>query len=298
MPRARVNGIQIAYEDEGAESAPTILLIHGLGMPLTGWPHSWRQHLVNQGFRVISLDNRDAGQSEQLDHLGLPSLLDIARASLLRQRIPSPYSLQDMAADALAVLDHLAVHKVHVIGASMGGMISQHLAIHAPARIKSLTAIMTMSGNRTLPQPALKVQWLMLTKPRHGDRQALISHSEKLWRAIGSPAYPPSETQLRNHINGLLDRGLHPAGAMRQLAAILAEDDRSALLRQLDLPTLVIHGADDPLLHVRCGRQLAEQIPGAHLHIEPGMGHDLPEALDSTLLPLISAHIKAAEPQP
>ncbi|WP_263080884.1 alpha/beta hydrolase [Endozoicomonas sp. Mp262] len=298
MSYATVNGIQIAYEEDGSTDAPAVLLIHGLGMPLTGWPQGWRHYLVTQGYRVICLDNRDAGQSDILDHYGLPSPFDIAKASLLKKRIRSAYSLKDMAADAIGIMDHLAIDQAHIIGASMGGMISQRLAIHYPDRVKSLTPIMTMTGDRDIPYPSMKVQWVMLSQPRNGDRQAMMNHSEKLWRAIGSPAYPPSDEYLKAYINGLLDRGLHPKGAMRQLAAILAEEDRGPLLTKLDVPTLVIHGEADPLLNVTCGKQVAEKIPGAKIHIEPGMGHDFPEPIEEKLLKLITEHLKAADNRP
>ena len=295
MPSTTVNGIKIAYEEEGNRDAPAILLIHGLGMPLTGWPESWREHFINQGFRVICLDNRDAGQSEWLDYLGTPPILNIAKASLLKKRIPSFYSIKDMASDAVGVLDHLGIDKAHIIGASMGGMITQRVAIHYPERVKSLTPIMTMTGDRNVPHPSMKVQWVMLTQPRKGDRQSLYDHADKLWRVIGSPAYPASEEYLSHYINGLLDRGMNPKGAMRQLSAILAEEDRGPMLSQLKVPTLVVHGGADPLLPVDCGRQVAERIPNAQLHIEPGMGHDFPQPIEGKLLTLITDHIKAAE---
>ncbi len=295
MPSTTVNGIKIAYEEEGKSDAPAILMIHGLGMPLTGWPESWRRHFSQQGFRVICLDNRDAGQSEWLDHLGTPPILDIAKSSLLKKRIPSFYKLKDMATDAIGVLDHLGVEKAHIMGASMGGMISQRVAIHYSERVRSLTPIMTMTGDRNVPHPTMKVQWVMITQPRKGDRQSLHEHAERLWRVIGSPAYPASEEYLTSYINGLLDRGMNPKGAMRQLSAILAEEDRSPMLSQLKTPTLVIHGEDDPLLPVDCGKQVAERIPGAKLHIEPGMGHDFPQPIEDKLLTLITNHMKAAD---
>ena len=295
MPFATVNGVRIAYEETGPSDGPAVLLIHGLGMPLTGWPESWRSYLAEQGLRVICLDNRDAGQSDILDHYGSPPVVKILQSSVMKTRMTSFYTLKDMAKDAIGVLDHLGIGKAHVIGASMGGMITQRIGIHHPDRVKSLTLIMTMTGDRDVPHPSMKVQWVMLTQPRRGDRQALKEHSERLWRTIGSSAYPPSDEYLGKYINGLLDRGLNPKGAMRQLAAILAEEDRSPMLSQLDIPTLVIHGEADPLLSVACGKQVADRIPGAKLHIEPGMGHDFPQPVEGKLLKMITEHIRSAE---
>ncbi len=294
MPFTTVNGIRIAYEEYGDKAAPAVLMIHGLGMPLTGWPESWRRYLGEKGFRVICLDNRDAGKSDCFDQYGMPTMLDILKGSLLNIRIQSPYSLKDMATDAVGVLDHLGIEKAHMLGASMGGMIAQRMAIHYPERVLSLTLVMTMTGDRHMPHPSLKVQWALISQPRHGDRQVMMEHFEKLWRTIGSPDYPPSDRELKAYINTLLDRGVHPNGAARQLAAILSENDRRPLLKQLNAPTLVIHGEADPLLSVNYGKQLAETIPTAKLHIEPGMGHDFPVPVEDRLLRLITEHLKAA----
>ncbi len=294
MSFATVNGIRIAYEEYGDKGAPAVLMIQGLGMPLTGWPPSWRQYMAKAGFRVICPDNRDAGKSDCFDQFGVPAMLDILKCSLFNARIRSAYKLKDMATDAVGVLDHLGVEKAHVIGVSMGGMIAQRIAIHYPERMLSLTPIMTMTGDRQMPHPSLKVKWRLISQPSHGDRQSMMKHSEKLWRTIGSPDYPASDEDLKAYINSLLDRGTHPKGAARQLAAILSENDRSPLLKQLNVPTLVIHGEADPLVPVSCGKQLAEKIPGAKLHIEPGMGHDFPVLLEEKMLRLITEHLKAS----
>lgn len=295
MPFIITNGIKIAYETMGSKNAPAILLIHGLGMPLTGWPESWRRTLSAEGFYVICIDNRDAGQSDILDYYGTPSPIKIAFSSITRHRMKAFYSLKDMAKDSVGILDHLGVEKANIIGASMGGMITQRLAIHYPERVKSLTAIMTMTGDRQTPQPSMKVQWTLMTQPPIGDRQTMQTYLERLWRTIGSPAYPSSDEYLKKYINGLLDRGLNAKGSMRQLAAILAEEDRSPMLSQLDMPSLVIHGEADPLVSVTCGKQVAEKIPRAKLHIEPGMGHDFPQPLEDKLLNIIITHIKNSE---
>ena len=291
MPLAKVNGINIFYEQSGAVTAPAILMIHGLGMPHTGWTIGWRQRFVEQGFQVICLDNRDVGRSELFDQQGRPPLLDILSSSLLKRRTSPPYQLKDMAEDVVGLLDYLGINQAHILGVSMGGMIAQRVGIHYPERVLSLTLIMTMTGDRSAPKPSIKVQWMLLTQPRTKDQAKLKAHSKKTWRTIGSPDYPPSERELDAYVDNLFAQGIHPEGTLRQLSAILAEGDRSQLLKKIKLPTLIVHGDKDPLLPVACGKQLAECIPSSNLHIEPGMGHDLPAPLINKLSGIIVKHI-------
>ncbi|PJE78381.1 Aclacinomycin methylesterase RdmC [invertebrate metagenome] len=291
MPTACSKNIHIAYEEHGNRNAPAIIFIHGLGMPLTAWPDSWHQFFVNSGYRVIRVDNRDSGQSDELTHLPVPSVGQILKASLFNKIIPCAYTLEDMSDDIIAVMDHLRIKKAHIVGVSMGGMISQYLMIQHAARIRSVTLMMTMSGNRSLPHPSMRVQWQLIRQPRHKNSAKIAKRLEKLWKTIGSPAYLPSPVELSTYVSGLMQRGFYPEGTLRQLGAILGEGDRSPLLQQAKLPVFIIHGQSDPLLPLPCGKQLASVIPHAQLHTEPGMGHDLPKPIEKKLMAMILKHI-------
>lgn len=273
------NGIHIEVDDQGPASAEPLLLIMGLGMQLTGWPEELVQLLVSRGFRVIRLDNRDAGLSQSFDHLGVPNLGLAALRHTLRLPVRSPYSLGDMAADALGVLDALGLPRVHVCGASMGGMIAQHLAAQHPERVKSLTLMMTTTGARRLPQAKWAVQKVLLSRPRSADPEAVVAHLQKILRLIGSPAFPAEPELLRQRLLASVARAWRPAGTARQLAAVVADGDRSALVARIQSPTCVIHGQADPLVPVGAANDLGARIAGATLDIVPGMGHDLPVQL-------------------
>ena len=275
------NGIHLEVEDHGPVSGEPLLLIMGLGMQLTAWYDGLVKLLVNQGFRVIRFDNRDIGLSKSFDELGMPNVGLAAVQHLVRWPISSPYSLADMAADAAGVLDALGIPQAHVCGASMGGMIAQHLALDFAPRVKSLTLMMTSSGARGLPQPSLKVSTAMLGKPADPrDHGSVVSYYVSLFRLIGSPGYPTPEPEMRRFIEATVRRSNRPKGGARQLVAIAADGARRAgRIHAISSPTLVIHGADDPLVPVAAGHDLARRIPGAQLDVVPGMGHDLPEAL-------------------
>lgn len=273
------NGIHIEVDDQGPANAEPLLLIMGLGMQLIGWPDELVQLLVSRGFRVIRLDNRDAGLSKSFDHLGVPNLGLAALRHLVHLPVRSPYGVADMAADALGVLDALGLKRVHVCGASMGGMIAQHLAAKHPARVKSLTLMMTTTGARRLPQASWSVQKVLLSRPDGSNPEAVVAHLQKVLRLIGSPAFPAEPERLRQRLQASVARAWRPAGTARQLAAIVADGDRSALVARIQSPTCVIHGQVDPLVPVGAGHDLAARIPGATLDIVPGMGHDLPVQL-------------------
>ena len=270
------NGIQIEVDDQGPPNAEPLLLIMGLGMQLIGWPEELVQMLVSRGFRVIRLDNRDAGLSASFDHLGVPNLPLAALRHTLRLPVHSPYSLRDMTADALGVLDALGLPAAHICGASMGGMIAQHLAAHHPQRVKSLTLIMTTTGARQLPQARWSVQKVLLSRPDGGNPAAVVAHLQRLLALIGSPSYPAEPERLKQRLQAMVARSWRPAGTARQLAAVAADGDRSALVAKIKSPTCVIHGQVDPLVPVAAGHDLAARIPGATVDIVPGMGHDLP----------------------
>ena len=251
----------------------------GLGMQLIGWPQDFVQLLVSRGFRVIRMDNRDAGLSQSFDSLGVPSLAWAAMRHAVRLPVVAPYALHDMAADALGVLDALNLEQAHICGASLGGMVSQHLAASHPQRVRSLTLMMTTSGARKLPQPHWSVQKALLSRPNGQDPAAVVAHLQKLLVLIGSPAYPAEPEALRQRLLASVLRSYRPAGTARQLLAVAADGDRSALLPQIQSPTQIIHGLADPLVPVAAGRDLAARIQGARIDLVPGMGHDLPAQL-------------------
>ena len=269
-------GVQIEVDVQGPAHGEPILLIMGLGMQLTGWPDEIVQLLVQRGFRVIRHDNRDVGLSEGFDRLGTPNVMVEALRHRLRLPVRAPYRLTDMAGDALGVLDALGIAQAHICGASMGGMIAQHLAAAQPQRVKSLTLIMTTSGARGLRQAHPRVVRLLLSRPRRPDAQAVMAHMAQLLSVIGSPAYPSDPQRLQQCVTASFSRAYRPAGAVRQLAAVAADGDRSALLQHIVAPTRVIHGEADPLVPVPAAHDLVRKIAGAVADIVPGMGHDLP----------------------
>jgi len=291
MPTLNANGIRIAFETTGDAKGVPMLLIHGLGMQLTAWPDEFVDGLAEQGFYVIRFDNRDCGLSTKFEAAGTPNLALAWLKMRLRLPLRPPYTLDDMALDALAVLSALGVARAHVVGVSMGGMVAQLLAAHHGHRVLSLTSIMSSSGRRGLPGPTRAVRSAMLRRPRDpGNVDSILDNAVALWRTIGSPAYPTPEQVLRQRVLRALRRSNCPSGVARQMMAIAAAPDRSPLLGQLAMPTLVIHGAADPLVPSACGVDVAERVPGARLEIIEGMGHDLPAQLIERLLALIDLH--------
>ncbi|HEX4871453.1 MAG TPA: alpha/beta hydrolase [Nevskiaceae bacterium] len=287
-------GIELEYESFGRERDPAVLLVMGLACQLTHWPEPLCQRLAAAGYRVIRFDNRDIGLSTRFGDRGRPS---IPRTWLRRQLgLPAraAYTLEDMAGDVLGLMDALGLAQAHVVGASMGGMIAQHLAVRAPQRLASLGLIMTTSGARGLPQAHWKLQLRMIRRPEGRDRDSLIRHSVRTWQLIGSPAYPVPEEELTSRIAGHFDRSYHPAGVLRQLDAILASGSRARLVKQIRTPTLVLHGQSDPLVPVAAAHDLARRIPNARLHLFPGMGHDLPTPLLGPIADQLLGHFDAA----
>lgn len=298
--KIRANNIDIEVEDSGAgldargRPRPVVLLIMGLGMQLIAWPTEMVQGLVDAGFRVVRFDNRDAGLSQSFDALGTPGLLWVGLKYRLGWRITPPYSLQDMAADALGVLDALRIDRAHIVGVSMGGMIAQRLALSAPARVLSLASIMSSSGARGLPAARPEVTRLLLSRPADKSTQAAIEHSVKLFKAIGSPGFAMSEADLRERVTAAHQRSFRPRGIARQMVAVVADTARAAALARVAVPTLVVHGKADPLVPFACGEDTARRIPGARLEGIQGMGHDLPTGVVVRLLALLIPHFTAA----
>jgi pimeloyl-ACP methyl ester carboxylesterase len=265
-----VGGVELCHETFGDAGDRPLLLVMGLGAPMIWWDEEFCETLATQGFYVIRFDNRDAGRSSRMR-----GRANLAQAYLLRS---APYSLADMAADAAGLLDVLGIPAAHVAGASMGGMIAQTLAIRHPERVRSLTSIMSSTGGRLVGRPSGKAMSMLLAAPPR-DRAAYVELLVRTFRLIGSPGYPFDEARMRERAERTFDRGVHPGGTVRQLAAIMAERDRGPRLRGVRVPALVVHGARDPLVHVSGGRATARALPGADLDIVPGMGHDLPRAV-------------------
>jgi pimeloyl-ACP methyl ester carboxylesterase len=270
------NGLSIEVDDQGLPQGEPLLLIMGLGMQLIGWPDEFVQMLVSKGFRVIRFDNRDAGLSQGFDHLGVPNLPWAAVKHKLHLPVKAAYGIADMALDAVGVLDALGIPRAHICGASLGGMVAQHIAAKHAERVKSLTLLMTTSGARYLPQATWDVQKVMLSRPAAGDTAAVLAHFQRVLTAIGSPAFPPEPTRLQARLQAMIARAYRPAGTARQLAAVVADGDRSAWLPRISAPTRVIHGEADPLIPVAAGHELVRLIRGAVGDFVPGMGHDLP----------------------
>ncbi|MFH1467001.1 MAG: alpha/beta hydrolase [Pseudomonadota bacterium] len=296
MPQAAVGaGIELCWESTG-EGRPLVLCM-GIAAQLIHWPEGFVRLLADRGFRVIRFDNRDVGRSSWLDHLGRPSWGRLAWALARRRRAQAPYTLWDMAEDTRGLLDVLGLERVHMAGMSMGGMIAQCLALTHPQRLLSLTSISSSTGSRQEPMGRPGVLWAAMG-PRSGEREGAIAHEVKLLRALGSPRTPTPVEDLRALAEASWERGHHPEGVLRQAAAIVASGSRRRRLAALALPTLVLHGEDDPLIPVGCGRFTAAAIPGARLQTLPGWGHDLPRAHWPTLVDAIAAHAMAAEAAP
>jgi pimeloyl-ACP methyl ester carboxylesterase len=278
------NGVHIEVDIKGPDDGEPLLMIMGLGMQLIAWPDGLVEQLVAKGFRVIRFDNRDVGLSQSFDGLGVPNIPLAALLHTLRLPVKAPYQLADLARDAVGVLDALGIAKAHVCGASMGGMIAQHLGFAHAQRVKSLTLMMTTSGHRSLPKESLKVRRAMLSRPRPGATpeqkfENVLDHYVRLYGVIGSPGYPPEPSTLRERLARGIKRAFRPQAVARQLVAIAADAHRAERLLRVSAPTLVIHGEHDALIPVAAAHDLARRIPGSRLEIIPGWGHDLPEAL-------------------
>jgi pimeloyl-ACP methyl ester carboxylesterase len=298
--KINANGVHIEVEDSHAgadvqgRSRPVVLLIMGLGMQLIAWPAPLVQGLVDAGYRVVRFDNRDAGLST---HFGPQGKLNLFWAMLkyrLGRPIKPPYSLQDMTLDALGVLDALQIESAHVVGASMGGMIAQRLALSAPGRVLSLVSLMSSSGARGLPEARREVVQVMLSRPLDKSAEAAIDYSVRVFKTVGGPAFPSSDAQLRERVTAAVRRSLDPDGVVRQMLAVMADTGRAAELAKITAPTLVLHGKSDPLVPFACGEDTARRISGAKLAGIEGMGHDFPPSVVALLLPLITAHLDQA----
>ena len=298
MPVISANGIEIAYDDRGNRDDPAILLIMGLATQMIAWPEPFCDGLAARGFRVVRFDNRDVGLSTKFEAAPPIDLGAILQQVMAGEKINPPYDLTDMAADTVGLMDRLEIDKAHVVGASMGGMIAQIVAAKYPNRVRSLVSIMSSSGDPGLPQAKPEaMNAIMQTRPDGSDRELAIQHGMRIYRAIGSPGFPTPDDELRAKVGAAFDRSYYPAGTGRQFAAIVASGSRVEMLKKLSVPTLVLHGADDPLVPVEAGRHTAAQIPGSTLTIIPGMGHDLATGLIPILVEAIATHCRVADQQ-
>lgn len=286
------NNMRLAYDEFGAPEHPAMLLVMGLGTQMIAWPTSFCEDLASQGFRVIRFDNRDIGLSEKVEvkrPVSLPKILIKAKLGL---SISVPYTLRDMALDAIGVLDALNIEAAHWVGVSMGGMIAQLVAAEYPSRCLSLTSIMSSSGNPSVKGPSLSVIRLLMKSPSHESEEKYLADSMTKWAALGSPDYPPTKEDLSERILASLRRSYYPKGYVHQLAAIIENGDRRAILRKIRVPTLVIHGQADVLIPVEGGIDTANNIKDCNLKIIQGMGHDLPKELLPRLARYICRHIE------
>ena len=296
MPIVDANGLQIDCEVHGDPAAPVVLLIMGLGMPAALWPDAVIHNLTGAGFRVVTFDNRDSGGSTRLESTPVPNVLRAIWRGLRRRPVTAPYTLEDMASDTVGLLDALGIGQAHVVGASMGGMIGQVIAARHPARVLSLTSIMSNSGN---PQRRIAFgSWKALRAiihrpPPPDDHEAVVQHLVRVFSVIGSPAFRHELGQMRPLFERVARRGLYRNGTARQLLAILATGDRRPLLAGITAPTLVLHGADDPLVPIAAGVDTTANIPGARLEVIPGMGHDFPPGLMARIATRVAEHCRA-----
>ncbi|MAT99879.1 MAG: alpha/beta hydrolase [Anaerolineaceae bacterium] len=285
------NGIQLCYDTFGAERNPSLLLIMGLGSQMISWPDEFCAQLAQQGFWVIRFDNRDIGRSTRLDEADVPNVLAVMMSVGMGAAPSVPYLLKDMAQDTVGLLDALDIEKAHVVGASMGGMILQELLIRHPERVLTATSIMSTTSDPSLPQPKPEAM-AILTTPAPIERDKYLDHAVGIWRVLHGDVFPIREEEIRTIAGRAYDRGLSPAGTARQMAAIFASGSRREGLKDVKVPTLVIHGDIDPLVPVEGGKDTAVHIPNAELMIIEGMGHSLPLEVWPRIIKAIANHAK------
>jgi pimeloyl-ACP methyl ester carboxylesterase len=278
LPQIQANSIQLEYESQGDRSAETVLLIMGLGTQLTGWPDDLCRHLVERGYHVLRFDNRDIGLSTRLDAHRPPNIPILAGMRMIGLPVRVPYTLEDMARDAIALLDALGIEKAHLVGASMGGMIAQVMAARFPGRTLSLTSIMSTTGHASLPKADREAtQALMLQPANPADPKSVIERNVRVRKALQSRSHPKSDEEIWQTAAAAVERGgYNPEGVARQLGAIIAAKHRRNLLSIVQAPALVLHGDEDPLVKLECGMDTARHLPEAEFHILKGMGHDFP----------------------
>ena len=288
--RRPVNGVEIAWDSFGDPAASPLVLIMGLGAQMVAWDGAFCARLAEAGeHRVIRFDNRDIGHSTHLSHLGVPDIQALMLQAMAGKPLAVPYTLRDMANDCIGLLDALGIERAHIVGASMGGAIGQEMAIHHPQRMRSFTSIMSTTGDPALPPPTPEAL-AVLFSPTPLTFDAYLSHYKKIWRVLRGPGFPLDEARDAERAQLIFLRGLNPGGVARQLAAVFASGNRKPALRDVRVPTLVIHGDADPLVPVACGVDVADAIAGAKLLRIPRMGHALPISMWPQIIDAIAAH--------
>ena len=291
VPTVNANGMELYYEEVGASDAPVILLIMGLGTQMIAWPDDFVNGLADEGFRVIRYDNRDIGLSSRLDGAAAPNLI----LTLLKSRIGLSagvaYSLKDMAKDAVGLMDALDIPAAHIVGVSMGGMIAQNVAALHPTRTLSLTSVMSSSGAAGLPGPSSELRKRMITKrPDNPTREEAVAAGTEMLKLISFPDPARAPDAFEAAAGRAFDRSYNPLGAKRQLLAIITDTGRHGRLAKVKAPTLVIHGAADPLVPLANSEDIARRIPGARLEVIEQMAHDLPPSQVGRMVELIAGH--------
>jgi pimeloyl-ACP methyl ester carboxylesterase len=289
IQRARVGDVELAYETFGDPGDPPILLVMGLATQMIGWPDDFCAGLADRGHFVIRFDNRDIGLSTHFHAAGAPDLMRV----MAGDHSSVPYALTDLADDTIGLLDVLGLDSVHVVGASMGGMVAQLVAVRHPDRVRSLTSIMSTTGDPSVGTPNEAAMGVLFAPPA-ADRESAVKRAIDTYRVIGSPGFEFDEPALRDRAGLAFDRAHDPAGVARQLAAILSTHDRTRDLMSISVPSLVIHGAEDALVNLSGGRATAAAIPDAELLVVEGMGHDLPRAVWPQIIDRITALVARA----
>jgi pimeloyl-ACP methyl ester carboxylesterase len=290
---AKANGIDICYEIFGEPSAEPLVLIMGLASQMVQWDDGFCEQLAARGFRVIRFDNRDIGQSSKLPGAGRLTRWEMLKMRFLNIPPEAPYTLRDMAEDTIALMDVLGIRSAHIVGASMGGMIAQEIAIDFPERVRSLISIMSTTGDPDLPQPSDETVAL-LTEPQPKSRDKFIARFERNSKVLRAGRFPADEALDRSRAERVFDRGLNPPGVGRQIRAVLASGSRKERLARVRAPTLVIHGTSDPLVDPKAGEETAASIPGAKLMIVQGMGHAIPMPMWPQIIDAIDKHAHEA----
>ena len=290
---ARANGIDLCYEIFGDAAAEPMLLIMGLGAQMILWDDDFCRQLAARGFRVIRFDNRDIGKSSKLSGGKRLTALELLKLRFLKIPVAAPYRLRDMAEDVTGLMDVLGIKSAHLVGASMGGMIAQEIAISFPQRVLSLTSIMSTTGNPKVPPPTRQASAMLMAPPPE-TKQEFLERFAQTWKILRVGSFPEDEALDRSRAERTYERGLNPAGVGRQMRAILASGNRKDRLRSVKAPTLVIHGTVDPLVRPEGGKDTAASIPGAKLLMIDGMGHALPIPMWPPIIDAIDEHAHAA----
>lgn len=296
MQFADINGVKICYESLGPEEAPVVMLIMGLGAQLISWPDEFVKTFLKEGYRVIRFDNRDSGLSSRMDDgQNWAVTRTTFMSSYFGRKVPAPYRLVDMANDSVGLLDELNVESAHIIGASMGGMIAQHVAARYPERVRSLVSFMSTSGSRRVPLGKMKCILRLGRKPKSDNPEHVIPHLRDGWKLYASPAFPRKEGELLEWAKKIYQRSYMPDGGTRQFRAVLNDGSRVKRLKGIKVPTLAIHGAADPLIHPAGSKDIARHVPDAKLVLIDGLGHEIPPSSIPVVTEHMLNHLKEAD---